>query len=85
MTEQPWDEKFDHLLRSHRRLAESQDTIAPDVPFDLLGIDSLGLLGLIVDSEEVFGIEFPSDMLTSDVLATPGTFWQALKDLMSMS
>jgi acyl carrier protein len=84
MTTQSWDDKFDHLLRSYCRLAESHDTIDPDTPFDLLGIDSVGLLGLIVDSEEVFGVEFPNDMLTSDVLATPGAFWQALTDLMSL-
>ena len=85
MTEQPWDEKYDHLVRSYCGRTESQDAIAPDIPFDLLGVDSVGLLGLIVDSEEIFGVECPNDMLTSDVLATPGTFWQALKDLMSAS
>lgn len=77
----PWDEEFDHLLRSYCGIVGPRDVIGPDVPFDILGVDSVGLLGLIVDSEEIFGVEFPNDMLNSTVLATPGSFWRALRDL----
>jgi acyl carrier protein len=82
MTVRPWDEKFDHLLRSYCPPQGFDGPIDPDVPFDLLGVDSVGLLSLIIDSEEIFGVELPSDMLNSEVLATPGSFWQALKELM---
>ena len=77
----PWDERFERLLRFYSGIAGSRDVIGPDVPFDLLGVDTRGLLGLIADSEEVFGVEFPNDMLNSTVLATPGSFWRALRDL----
>lgn len=77
----PWDEKFDSILRAYSRLAPAE-AIDPYVPFDLLGIDSVGLLGVIVDSEEVFEVEFPSDLLVGDVLATPGSLWKAVRELM---
>lgn len=83
MMTQPWEEKFDHILRHRCRLVASEDVVDPDVSFDLLGVDSVELLGLIIDSEEVFGVEIPANMLTGDVLATPRTFWRALKELMS--
>jgi acyl carrier protein len=81
MAQAPWSEGFEKILRVHCRLADTEGPLNPELTFDLLGVDSIELLRLIFDIEEVFGVEFPNDMLTGEVLATPATFWVALQEL----
>lgn len=77
----PWADEFEQVLRSHCRFAAPDEALDPDASFDALGVDSVGLLGLIVENEEAFQIEIPEQMLTSEVLATPATLWQAIQQL----
>lgn len=81
MTTLPWAEEFEQVLRSRCRFAASDAALDPDASFDALGVDSFGLLGLIVESEEAFQVEFPEHMLTGEVLATPATLWRAVRQL----
>jgi acyl carrier protein len=77
----PWADEFEQVLRSHCRFAAPDAPLDPDAPFDALGVDSIGLLGLIVESEEALEVEIPEQMLTGEVLATPATLWRAIRQL----
>lgn len=76
-----WDTRFEQVLRPYCRLVAAAGPIDPDASFAELGVDSLGVLGLIVDTEEAFGIELPMDMLTEDTLAGPAAFWRTVSGL----
>jgi acyl carrier protein len=81
VTTLPWADEFERILRSHCRFASPDEAVDPDASFDALGVDSAGLLGLIVESEDALDVEFPEYMLTGEVLATPATLWQAIQQL----
>lgn len=73
-----WTDQYEALLRAHCRLDEGVACIQPDTAFALLGIDSMEIVSLVVDLEDMLGFEFPEDLLTPEVFATPGTLWDAL-------
>lgn len=81
MADAPWTEKYDLIVRSYCRLSEPAAPIDAGTPFTALGVDSLGLLGLIADTELAYDVTFPQTMLTVEALFTPGAFWQALQTL----
>lgn len=73
-----WTDQYEALLRAHSRLADEVASIPPDTGFALLGIDSMEIVSLVVDLEDMLGLEFPEDLLTPEVFATPGSLWDAL-------
>jgi acyl carrier protein len=75
----PWSEEFEKILRTHCRLVDRAAPLSPYAPFDLLGVDSIGLLGIIVDSEDAFDVDFLDELLTAEALATPIAFWESLQ------
>lgn len=79
----PWSEGFDQVLRSHCRSTDPARPIDPDAAFLLLGIDSIELLHFILDCEDLFAIDFSNELLTAELLATPRTFWSALRELLA--
>ena len=81
MTDVPWNDDFDRILRSYCRLDSPGAPIAGDATFTALGVDSLGLLGLIGEAESVFDVTLPADLLTNEVLFMPATFWQAVQQV----
>jgi acyl carrier protein len=76
---QPWDGKFESILRKYCASAEPAASIEPDIPFRSLGIDSIAIVDIVVASEEAFNVELPVELLTTETLATPGTLWTALR------
>jgi hypothetical protein len=80
-----WDHAFENILRPYTRLVAPTDPIDDGASFADLGVDSLGILGLIVDSEEVFGVEIPLDLLSEDALAGPAAFWRILDGLIAQT
>jgi acyl carrier protein len=46
-----------------------------------LGLDSMGIVQLLADLEEEFGIEVPDELITEDTFATAGSLWQAVGGL----
>jgi len=80
-----WSEEFDRIIRAHCGLPDSTLAVNPNSSFNQLGADSVGLLNIIVDSEELFRVDFPDELMTADVLATPGALWQALLSVREQS
>lgn len=73
-----WTDQYEALLRAHCRLDDGVTFLQPDTGFALLGVDSMEIVSLVVDLEDELGFEFPEDLLTPEVFATPGTLWDAL-------
>lgn len=75
-----WPEEFDEVLRRFCRFANPDQEIDADAFLVELGVDSLSMLSLIVESEEAFGVVLEPDLLTAEALATPGGFWLLLRE-----
>jgi acyl carrier protein len=73
-----WTDEYEALLRAHCRPDDGVTSIQPDTRLAHLGIDSMEVVSLVVDLEDLLGFEFPEDLLTPEVFATPGTLWEAL-------
>lgn len=56
-------EKLQDMLISEYKLSREQ--LPPDAPLSSLGIDSLGLIELMFQIEDLFGIALPDDNSTS--------------------
>ncbi|MEU4792127.1 phosphopantetheine-binding protein [Micromonospora tulbaghiae] len=78
----PWPDGFERILRSYCPLAEETERIDPATPLALLGLDSLAMLGFIVDLEDAFTILVPDTMLTDEVFASPASLWEAIRTLL---
>lgn len=81
MTQSPWDDTFEEILRTHCQSAAPEDSIDPEMTFVHLGVDSMGLLNMMFDCEKRFSIEFTIDMLAEQSLTTPAQFWLTLEQL----
>ena len=55
--------------------------LTPDRRLADLGLDSLATVGLLVDVEESFGVEFPDEALTADTFATAASLWSVVAGL----
>ncbi len=73
---------FQNILRSHLPFADSGALSGFD---DLagLGLDSMGVVRLIVDIEDAYGIQVPDEILDERTFATVGSLWEALSPLVT--
>ena len=71
-----WTARFDGVLRRHCRLAAADHEIDPQRPLAALGINSLDIVELILDLEEMLGLQFPQDRLTPEAFASPQSVWE---------
>jgi acyl carrier protein len=77
----PWDEKFDGLLRQYVPSAAPGEPVPPDIELVVLGVESIALLQLMLCLESDYGIHFPMDMLTEEVFRTARSIWTAMVSL----
>jgi acyl carrier protein len=73
---------FRKILLAHLPYAASEQ-FTPDDDLAALGLDSIGMMHLIVDLEEAFGLELPDELVTEETLATAGSLWQAVSGLIA--
>lgn len=71
-----------------------QDTLLPHLPYadgaeldaadDLavLGLDSMGVVRLLADLEDGYGLEMPDDLLTEGTFETVGSLWNVVSELL---
>jgi acyl carrier protein len=74
---------FEEILRRHLPLAGAE--IGNDDLLADLGLDSMAVVVLLVDIEDTFEVEFPDDLLSVEVFATPSTLWSAIAGLETVS
>jgi acyl carrier protein len=75
------DPRLEEVLRPHLVLLEVSAPITPDLVLRDAGVDSLALIELLINIEQVFEIEFPDELLVADTFSTPRALWQAISKL----
>jgi nodulation protein F len=76
-----WDEKFEVLLRKHLLFLAPDEELLPDLDLREFGLDSLGVVDLLVSLEFAYGIHLTDDFLAMDTFATPAALWAALSGI----
>lgn len=77
-----WDERYEGIMRRYCLFAPADQAIPADLEFTALGVDSLGLLGVLVDCEEEFGVTMPMETVNDIDAATPAKFWATIRSLL---
>lgn len=73
---------MDTIMQTVMNLAKSRSTeleLGPDVSLRDAGIDSLALVGLILDLENEFGVKIPAELMTPDSFHSPRTIARCLQ------
>ncbi|MFF5897542.1 phosphopantetheine-binding protein [Streptomyces argenteolus] len=78
---EPWDDRFRTLLASQLGDAVAARLTADDDLFDK-GLNSLGVVALVVAVEECYAIEFPDEALDRETFRTPGRLWATVEGLL---
>ncbi|MFB6394220.1 phosphopantetheine-binding protein [Polymorphospora lycopeni] len=78
MASSGWPPVFEEILRSYLPLLPREAPLAADSDLIELGLDSLGMVSLLLAVEEHFSVTFPEGQLGAEMFATPGALWRAL-------
>lgn len=78
-----WDERFETLLRGHLPFLEAGEEVAADLNLREFGLDSLGVVDLLVSLEEAYGVRFIGEDLKMDTFAAPSVLWATLSKLIN--
>lgn len=71
---------FRKALLPHLPFADSEE-LAADDDLAALGLDSMGVVQLLSDLEETFGLELPDELISEETFATVGSLWNAVGEL----
>jgi acyl carrier protein len=71
---------FSKAVLPHLPFSNGEELAATD-DLTALGLDSMGIVQLLADLEEEFGIEVPDEVINEETFATAGSLWQALGGL----
>jgi acyl carrier protein len=81
----PWDTGFERLLRSAVPGIPADRPIEPGLDLTACGLNSLGIVKLMMSLERTYRIELALDLLGFATFTTPGTLWQAVRDALSLT
>jgi acyl carrier protein len=73
---------FRKTLLAHLPYADGAE-LAPTDDLAALGLDSMGVVQLLTDLEETFGLELPDELITEETFATVGSLWQTVGGLVA--
>ncbi len=76
-----WPEEFEKLLRTYLPLLREDDPLPATMPLAELGLDSLSTIGLLVDVEEAFSVQFPDEDLVAETFSTATALWSVISRL----
>jgi acyl carrier protein len=77
MTSSEIPNSFHKILVPHLPFAAGDDLAATD-DLTSLGLDSMGVVALLVDLEQEYDVELPDDILNEATFATVGSLWAAV-------
>lgn len=72
---------FQDILRRHLPYADAGGLTATD-DLAALGLDSMGVMGLLTELEEDLDLDLPDALLTEETFATVGSLWTAVSALL---
>ncbi|PWI44823.1 phosphopantetheine-binding protein [Streptomyces sp. ICBB 8177] len=70
---------FQDALLPHLPYAEGGELRADD-DLAALGLDSMGVVQLLADLEDGFGVELSDELLTEETFSTVGALWAAVEE-----
>jgi acyl carrier protein len=73
-----WDAQFEVLIRRYLPFLPADADIHPELDLREFGLDSLGVVDLLVSLESAYSIRFADGMLSMETFGTPGVLWAAL-------
>lgn len=73
---------FRRALLAHLPYAEGED-LAPTDDLSALGLNSMGLVHLLTDIEETFGLDLPDELITEETFETVGSLWHVVGGLVA--
>jgi len=73
-----WNEQFEVLLRTHLPFLPDDQKLRPELDLREFGLDSMGVVDLLVSLESEYCVRLTDDILSMDTFATPGVLWAAL-------
>jgi acyl carrier protein len=76
-----WNERFEVLLRTHLPFLPDDQELCPELDLRGFGLDSMGVVDLLVALETEYCIRLTDDILSMDTFATPGVLWAALDEI----
>jgi acyl carrier protein len=76
-----WDAQFEVLLRKHLPFLPADETLAPDLDLRGFGLDSLGVVDLLVALEAAYSVRVTDDLLSMDTFTTPAVLWDTLSGI----
>lgn len=73
-----WDERFEVLLRGYLPFLPADEKLLPDLDLREFGLDSLGVVDLLVCVESEYDVRLNDDVLSMDTFQTPALLWATL-------
>jgi acyl carrier protein len=77
-----WPKRFEEVLSLHLpATAEADQGWEPDVPLRDMGIESLAIVGLMMDLEVQFDFLFPDECVTIETFHSAASLWAVVSEL----
>ena len=76
-----WDEQFEILVRSQLPFLTAGEKLHPDLDLRQFGLDSLGVVDLLISLESAYNVRLADDILSMETFATPAALWAALSGI----
>ena len=73
---------FRKTLLAHLPYAAADELSATD-DLTALGLNSMGVVQLLTDLEETFGLELPDELITEETFETVGSLWEVVGGLVA--
>ncbi|KHD78398.1 hypothetical protein MB27_05290 [Actinoplanes utahensis] len=72
----PWDDSFEKLLRPLLPLLPPRTRIVPELDLVAAGLDSFGVVELLAEVEDHYGILLDDEEITAQAVESPATLWR---------
>lgn len=73
-----WDDAFEGLLRPLLPLLGPDARITPELDMVAAGLDSLGVVELLAEVEDHYGIVLADDEIAQQTVESPGALWRVV-------
>lgn len=76
-----WDEEFERILRDRLPFLPPDEALEADLDLTANGLDSMGIVDLMVTLERQYDVRFGGDMLSLETFSTPAVLWKTVTAL----
>ncbi|EMF01999.1 acyl carrier protein [Streptomyces mobaraensis NBRC 13819 = DSM 40847] len=78
-----WDDRFEQVLRRNLPDLPAEDALLPEADLMDLGLDSMGMISLLMDLETEYGVRIPESELTFEAFASVAGLWAVVGSVTS--